>query len=265
MRILRAPPLLAALALACGLGSGAQAATITITGAAFGTDGTGAFAGYGSSIGRNNVVNFGPSGLVDNSRGQDWVTQGNHTPSAVTTSLSNYGVAWYFNGSESGDVNKLFYSNGLLFQEGNQNNRFNPGNDPGWQFVGTTTGTSAIIPFSLTDGSKTVANGANNTPSSSKGSLMFGYLNPQFDTSGNLTGWKLTKNVTDWFAFGFNDPGSSDRDFDDFMGVGHVTALGGGDQNQTPLPAALPLMASVLAGSYLIARRRRREGGAVPV
>jgi hypothetical protein len=38
-------------------------------------------------------------------------------------------------------------------------------------------------------------------------------------------GFQLRSPATDWFALGFDDNGSGDSDFDDFMGVGHVQAV----------------------------------------
>jgi hypothetical protein len=80
---------------------------------------------------------------------------------------------------------------------------------------------------------------------------MFAYVEPVYSNRGALLGWKVTKKPTDWFAFGYDDPGSANNDHDDFMMVGHLRA--------TPIPGALGLMGSFLGGSYLVGRWRRRK------
>ena len=55
---------------------------------------------------------------------------------------------------------------------------------------------------------------------------MAAYLNPKI-VNGKLVGWDTTSSASDWFAIGYNDPGSTDRDFDDLMAVGHITAVPG--------------------------------------
>lgn len=52
------------------------------------------------------------------------------------------------------------------------------------------------------------------------------------------------------FLIGFNDGGSNDADFDDYVvGINEITAV--------PAPAALPLIATAL-GAFIIARRRNK-------
>ncbi len=73
-------------------------------------------------------------------------------------------------------------------------------------------------------------------------------LNIAFLENVNL----LTDDAGNPFAFlvGFNDGGSDDADYDDYVvGINEVSAV--------PLPAALPLMASAL-GAFGIARRRNK-------
>ena len=138
-------------------------------------------------------------------------------------------------------------------------------NDPGWWKLGTTTGSGlgAPIPFSLIDlnekdeKKRVVTNGANNKPGAFIASLMFAYVEPVYKSGGALKGWRVTKEATDWFAFGYDDPGSKNNDHDDFMMVGNLRA--------TPIPGALILMGTVLGGGYLAGWWRRRQGRQVRV
>jgi hypothetical protein len=253
----RTAPLVAALCACSLLPLGiAHAATVEITGAKFNTNGVVQFPGYGSAIEKNNVVGFSPSGLSDPTNGAGWRAQGNTTSSAVIANVPDYAVDWYFVGAESGDTIK-FMSQSLQYQESNQNNSYNSGNDPGWLKIGTTTGSGQgqPIPFTLIDTNpnpdKVIANGANHKPGAFVASLMFAYVEPVYSRRGALKGWQVTKKTTDWFAFGYDDPGSANNDHDDFMMIGHLRA--------TPIPGALGLMGSFLGGSYLVGRWRRRK------
>jgi hypothetical protein len=231
----------------------AQAATVEITGARFNTNGVVQFPGYGPAVDKNNVVGFSPSGLSDPTGGTGWRAQGNSRPGAVIANVPTYAVDWYFVGAESGDTIK-FMSQSLSFIESNQNNSLESGNDPGWWKIGTTTGSGQgqPIPFTLIDTNPNpdniIANGANHKPGAYVASLMFAYVEPLYE-GGALKGWSVTKKATDWFAFGYDDPGSKNNDHDDFMMVGHLRA--------TPLPGALGLMGSFLGGGYLVGRWRR--------
>jgi hypothetical protein len=237
----------------------ARAASIDITGGSFG-----AFPGYsGGNISKNNVINYDPSGIDDNKGGSAW-----HIGGAVIAKLPNFAVDWYFNGAESGDKIK-FTSGSVYFTESDQNNRYSPGNDPGFKFIGTSTGSGANTPISFTlldtNSNIGVTNGVNNhLPGAHIASLMFAYLEPDYDKKGKLEGWKVTKNPTNWFAFGFNDPGSTDKDHDDYVGVGYIRALPPPPVGQTPLPGALPLMGSALGAGSLVGwwRRRRQQHAA---
>jgi hypothetical protein len=233
-----------ALSAAAAIPSGvAHAATINITGSSYSP-------GYGTSIDKNNVVGFGPSGLSDPTNGAAWKAGG-----SVTSNVAYYAVDWYFNGAESGNTNLFFASMALTYTESNENNNFNPGNDPGWKFLGTTTGSGLNTPikFSVSDlnPAGTVQNGANNAQGL-MASLLFSYVKPTFNSKGEITGWKLTKIPTDWVVFGFDDPGSKDNDYDDYVGVAHVRET----LRPTPLPGALPLMGSVLGAGYFWRRWR---------
>ena len=231
------------------------ASVIDITGGAFG-----AFPGYsGSNMNKNNVINYDPAGIEDNKGGSAW-----HIGGAVLSKIPYFAVDWYFSGAESGDRIK-FTSNSVYFTENNQNNRYHSGNDPGFKYIGTSTGggTNTPIPFKLLDLNSTigVTNGVNNSlPGAHIASLMFAYLELDYDKKGKFEGWKVTKNPTSWFVFGFNDAGSTDKDHDDFVGVGYAYAIPPPPVTQTPVPGALPLLGSVLgAGSLVKWWRRRRQ------
>jgi hypothetical protein len=251
-RLWVAPAICASMLLASGA---ANAASIDITGASFGT-----FPGYsGGNISKNNVIDYDPSGIDDNKGGSAW-----HIGGAVIAKIPYFAVDWYFNGAESSDKIK-FTSGPVSFSENNQNNSYNPGNDPGFKFIGTSTGSGINTPISFTlldtNSNIGVTNGVNNhLPGAHIASLMFAYLEPDYDKKGKLEGWNVTKNATNWFAFGFNDPGSTDKDHDDYVGVGYIRTLSPPPVGQTPIPGALPLMASALgAGSFVGWWRRRRQ------
>src|SRR5262245_26878464 len=132
------------------------AASIDITGGSFG-----AFPGYsGSNITKNNVINYDPSGIDDNKGGSAW-----HIGGAVIAKIPFFAVDWYFNGAESGDKIK-FTSGSVYFTESDQNNRYSPGNDPGFKFIGTSTGSGVNTPISFTlldtNSNVGVTNGVNN-------------------------------------------------------------------------------------------------------
>ena len=101
-----------------------------------------------------------------------------------------FAVDWYFNGAKSGDKIK-FTSNSVYFTENNQNNRYNSGNDPGFKYIGTSTGsgTNAPLPFTLLDLNSNigVTNGVNNSlPGAHIASLMFAYLVLDYDKKGKI-------------------------------------------------------------------------------
>ncbi len=79
---------------------------------------------------------------------------------------------------------------------------------------------------------------------------MFAYVSPQYDQD-TLTGWLITTTPSDWFAVGWDDPGSTNDNHDDMMMVAHVRPV--------PLPAAVWLFGSALLGVGVVGNRRRRQ------
>src|SRR5262245_55927499 len=113
-------------------------------------------------------------------------------------------VGLSFLGSESGNTNQLS-SVVPLFTEGNQNNNCSGCSNGTFNSlvpIATTTNTVSLIPLTLTDTNTGFA--ANNGSGPNSSALIFGYVNPV----GN--GFMLSNTPTDWFAFGFNDNGSTD-------------------------------------------------------
>lgn len=277
-------PMAGVLGACMALATSAGAATINITGVSYATAGI-SFPGYGSSVNQHNVVttsNNPSSGITDKTGGQAWKIQGSHSgqSSAVLFGFSGqYDIDWYFNGAESGDV--IQFTSGLLTKtENNQNNvctsgcsHSSPAN-PGWQMFGTTSGAAvagAAVPFTLDDTNNsnangTVVNGSNRTPGQYLASLMFSYAKPIYNSHDELVRWKLTKDPTDWFVFGFDDNGSKNDNHDDFVGIGHVRLIclagecgGGGGGPEVPLPPAAWLFGTALVGMGALSRRRRRR------
>jgi hypothetical protein len=234
----------------------AEAATVSITG------GSAVSVPLGTTNSDNNVVNFAPSGVTVPGGGTYYGLQcgnpcGNWVTGAqVNTSLSNFNVSWYFVGSESGNVNTLSSPSGTLIQtELNQNN--NQGSSPpSILYAGVLTPISSFsgtsFSFKLADttsGSQgTLTNLLVATGSSS--AFMVAYVLPHI-VGGKMVGWDTSSTATDWFAIGYNDPGSTDRDYDDLMAVGHISAV--------PLPGALPLFATGLGALGLFGWRRKRK------
>jgi hypothetical protein len=180
------------------------------------------------------VVNSGLSGVTDFLNG---VTYIGNAGSAVTTSLPLYNVDWYLAGAESGFTNKLV-APGVSFSESDQNT--------GAFLIGTSVNqTNPLLQFTLqSSGGAAVTNGANSNSGSGAAGLIFSYLE-----KGN--GWSVTTAPTDWFLFGFNDNGGPDADYDDFVGVGHVSAV--------PLPGGFLLFATGLGLLGLGSFRRSRR------
>ena len=261
----------AAAIAAMMLAGGANANTVNITGA------TPPFAGYGTSVGNNNVVNNPASGVTDTLSGTTYYGSSIAGPAYVSTDLAllgSYNIDWWFIGAESGYVNTLIAPGinpaGALpnsptagqFNEANQNsNCCSAGGNIGPVFLGTSVAqTSTILDFTLIDDhGANLTNGASNPTPGTAGleSLIFSYVTKD---DFSLT-WTLTTDTTgEWFLFGFNDIGGPDDNHDDFVGVARVYLAGGGiAPPPVPLPAALPLFASALIGAGLVGRRRRRS------
>jgi hypothetical protein len=253
--------------------SNAHASVVGFTGPNYLWSGSGNL--YGTNIAQNNVVNAAGSGLYDDTNPASGTSSQYWHTGFVTTGALTYSITWYYAGSESGDVVE-FNSGGDVhaitnYQETNLNNNHS-GNSSGFvnltaTLTSQTSGQAThytyggigpgYIPFSLYD--MNTLHLANNDGSGTGGSFIFSYVTQRADGSG----WDLTATASDWFAFGFNDQGSSDDNHDDYMGVAHLVALtcptGGCGQSTVPLPAALPLFGSVLGGGVLFDRIRRRR------
>ena len=256
----------------------AHAMNVSITGSSFGSDGVPAFPGYGTGAGNNNVINTAafpvPGSQVTDptGAGTTFRAEGIITPGTVSSTLGGaYFVDWFFVGSESGFAATLTAGVGGTVTHTellDQNNNVG-GVVTGTQFLGTTAHAGAtLIPFTVSSLGGSVTNGPvsdNNVPSgppSSSNSLVFSYLTPT-----NLTGglgswtWDLTSTPTDWFLFAYDD-GATDDNHDDYIGLAFVYVDRGNVPDPTPLPAGLPLMATVLAGGYLVNRWNRRKARA---
>jgi hypothetical protein len=252
--------------IACGGGAlvmgDAVAATVGITGKPYSPQ-------YGSAQEKNNVIGFDPSGFFDAppSYQKPWRAGG-----FVYSTLDEYAVDWYFSGAESGDAigfhAESLDSMDVNFTEHDEVNLYKS-NGLTWKsfgtdgLLGTTTGsgdgdpaTKDRIDFVLTDTTRGggVTNGVNNSKPSAwnnNPSLIFAFVDPTVD-GGVLKGWTFSLDASDWFVFAFDDPGSKDNDHDDYIGVAHVYAL-----RPVPVPAALPLMGSLLGGGYLLRKWRK--------
>jgi hypothetical protein len=188
--------------------SAAQALTVTIENGAF-LDPT-KFAGYGESVGKNNVINrggFKPSSVTDNSSvaGSTFLGGNGSYINVISTSTTSYGVDWYYVGAESGfDITlKVFQPPSvppaITHQENNRpsdcNNCSSGGNDSpnerAAKYLGTTSyaATDAdgdALTFKL---NASVGNGVNNAtgnnnapyqvplPGNPKPSLVFSFTN----------------------------------------------------------------------------------------
>jgi MYXO-CTERM domain-containing protein len=256
----------------------AQAATVLITGGDKYDDLGGAavypdFPGYGTLASNNNVVNSGVAIVTDGTGGAAW-----HLAATVnSTILGIYQVDWWYLGSESGQqtyfaapvaaptAGFLEPSVGLA---GDANNNFGyGGNGPAATTVpnpvpsGTSTQVGAIIDFeagSVTVGS--VANGANPIPAAGVLSLIMAYADVTTDGSGLPTAAVLKTARQDWFVVGYNDTGLDDN-HDDIMFLAHVRCPEGvscATTSVVPLPPAVLMFGSALAGLGLLGMRRRR-------
>jgi hypothetical protein len=237
------------------IGATAQASTLEFGGSAFAA-GVSPF--YGTASNQNNVINSpgasstgsvltDPTGPNVGS-GTPWISGG-----SPTTSLTSYSVNWFYAGSESG-YSITFDAAGLSggagpYTEHDSNNSCTAGCGAHGStlpvFMGTTQNSLSFL-LSWVGGS------ANSDEPSSN--LIYAYLQP--DESG--TSFTLTKDPTDWFVFALNDSGSSDSDYDDFVGFAQIVDSPGQGPGETPIPGSLPLIATGMLGGMLMLKRRPR-------
>jgi len=262
-----------ALAALCGIaiigfGQSAQAATWDIDG------GVAPFsaASYGPALNQNNVVNNPVAQVFDTLNGASIVAAAN-----LNASFTNrYDVSWTYLGSESGHTIN-FSAPGVIaggFPETNANNNCTssfclhlPGGNSGPIPMGTATNQNALTPaFSFLDtvDLSTVANGSNNTdvpPAIGAGPanflMSYAVLLAAGDPGATFgAGWYLTSDVSDFVVIGLNDSGFRDDNHDDFTLVAFIRET---PFENTPIPGALPLFASVLGGGFLFRRLRNRR------
>lgn len=240
------PLALSTLMLLAGAPSVA-ASTITITGTPIALP-------LGTAIGANNVVNntsnlpTGYAGLTAAS-GSGWFQGG-----SVSANISSYDVDWYFIGSESGDIIRLrSLAPVFTHKEFDQNNNRGGAHFNSLSPIATTHNTTSLIPLTLKDITRGFVASNGGLHSSS---IVFAYVN--LNPAGN--GWTVADKPTDWFAFGFNDNGSRDRDFDDYMGIAHVREVPGAQAVPGPvLGAGLPGLLLVCMAVILFSIRQRRR------
>jgi hypothetical protein len=263
----------------------AAAGYVTISGVSAVVNGVPTFL-YGGAGSNNNVVNPGSpgavlAGLPDSMSGlydstatcpaslcngtavggggvDEWFIESDDTPADVKYNLPQGGfVEWWYNGADSSNVNR-FDSGPVTVQEANENNNLAEGPRDGfWKLKGQTalvaSASAAVVPFSFLDinAGPPISNGANNPPAPGVGSMMFAYVDPIFD-NGVLVGWNVSTNSeSNWFAVGWDDPGSTNDNHDDLMVVGRVSPV--------PLPAAVWLFGSALLGIAGVGYRRNRN------
>ena len=161
----------------------------------------------------------------------------------VNSTVANYSVTWYFLGNEAANQDQLSLNSGTFnfsttsgsLGAGNHNSNLGPSTAyDSLISIGSTTGSGANAPisFSLSDIS---AGGRTTSDISGQTGFADIYVNPMCGVSvcgsslALLSGWEVSTTATNWFAIGYNDTGSSDKDYDDLVFVGEITA--------TPRPA----------------------------
>lgn len=225
-----------ALAASVGAVGPSSALTFTINGGVPLLSEPGQFAGYGTAISQDNVVNSATSGgaVTDNQSqpGSSWIASSNSSASVLQIlGASSYTVGWFYLGSESNDTIRLT-AGPNIFDEYNANNNCGtcalwssvPSPQVGTVFIGLSSGTASNIDFGLTDlnTGMSLQNGVVSPGSNSGGSnLIFSYAN--FDPSTGI--YSLTTSPSSSVVFEFNDNGGIDTDHDDFVGA--VQILGG--------------------------------------
>lgn len=243
------------IGLALLLSGGASANTLDFGGASLVA---GIVPFYGSAPSENNVINSpgSPStgSVLSDPTGPNvgsstpWVMGG-----APTTTLSQYSVNWFYAGSESG-YNITFSAPGLAggtgpYTEADSNNNCIGCSAHGTispVFMGTTQNSLAFLLSWASGSASSQAPNAN---------LIYSYLQP--DESG--TAFTLTTDPTSWFAFGLNDSGSSDSDYDDFVGFAQIISSPAQGPGEAPLPGSLPLLGTGLTLGALLFRKRRQR------
>lgn len=213
----------AALALTVGFGANADAALFSLSG---GTPYTTSNAGAN----KNDVIGGGFT-LLDNA--------------VLTTTAPNVTLSFYLLGAESGYVNLLTTDFGSQAEANGAPPTF-PFGFPGTYLFGGTQVAAGVVKTDFTSSgySGTIGNGAPllNGLGQEIGSVAFAYLT-------DLTTFAISATPTNFILFALDDGGAGpDDNHDDYMGV--IVA--------TPIPAALPLFLTALAGSGLLARRGRR-------
>ena len=192
----------------------------------------------GDPLNQNNVLNrplTNTSGFENNPPStQLWYA----TPtSALSTTQADVVLDWYFIGSESGYTNTLKSgpADAIDYTEQNTIGLFGLGS-----YTQTTQGN---VDMRFTGGDAPVENGI--TTGGGFPGITFAYV------SGSLaTGWTFSAAATDTVIFGLNDNNvGGDDNHDDWMGV--VVA------SPVPVPAALPLFLSALAGLGIFGRRKQ--------
>jgi len=247
-------------AIVVGVGQSAQAASL------WDIDG-GVAAGapnYGNLPNQNNVLNQGPlgmAGVFDDLNGASIIAGAQ----LRTTTTGAYDVSWNYVGSES-DHTLRFTAAGVtggFFDENNANNNCIGCNTAspqiGIQNIGTALNQNALTPaFTFQDQQdpSNVSNGTNPLPGD-PGPPNFLMSYAEFRNGAFGLGWYLTASITDAVVIGLNDSGFRDDNHDDFTLLALIRDSG--NENNTPIPGALPLFASVLGGGFLFRRLRNRR------
>ena len=125
--------------------------------------------------------------------------------------------------------------------------------------MGTALNQTAVTPvFQFQDQTdlSTAVNGLNPLPGD-PGPPNFLMSYAEFRNGVFGLGWYLTKSITDIVVIGLNDSGFKDDNHDDFTMLAFIRESG--NENETPIPGALPLFASVLGGGFLFRRLRNRR------
>jgi hypothetical protein len=178
----------------------------------------------------NNTTNLFPgnTGLSGPTDGTGWFFNG-----SVSANVPSYAIDWYFVGSESGQVITLSsWAPAFSHTEANENNNLGGPQFNSLVRIATTVNTSSLIPLTLrSDGNFVAENGGQNASA-----IAFAYVN----FTG--TGWTISTEPTDWFAFCLDDNGA-DSDFDDYVGVAHVRFAPVAQQGPGPIQEFTKLIA----------------------